>query len=365
MASNVFKKADRRFFIAALESSLTHSGLSLYESGLGLDTNDGSNKEDRSRRIVHHIFEVIQESDAAILDMLDHLYVESTSSIHLERDETYQRLQEKVLRPRGVELTDDGFVLDGVSKSFTPVDPPVRPAQPARMSDYGLPGFSSFGSISGFGASDGSHAPQSGLGGFGAHSTTGAASTPAMFSSPGRPAPMTAEKENNLVFVVHGRDRRPVEAIERFLQFAGLKMLSWTEAVNLTGESQPHTFDVVRAGMDAAAAIIVIFSPDDEARLHPSLRGKNEPPEPILGQARQNVILEAGMAFAYARARTIFVQSEPTRPISDIDGFNWVKLDGKWDSRKDLVNRLRNAGAAVKMHDDNLGHRLAGAFMVS
>lgn len=328
MASNVFKKADRRFFIAALESSLSHSGLSSYESGLGLDTADGGNKEDRSRRIVHHIFEVIQESDAAILDMLDHLYVESTSSIYLEQDETYQRLQEKVLRPRGVELTDEGFALDGVAKSFTPADPPVRAERSAPSSSFGLPGASNFASFGGFGAPSGSSASQSGFGGYVAPSTTGAASAPFAFGSPGRSGPMTPAQKNDLVFIVQGRDKRPVDVLERFLHFAGLRVLSWTDAVNLTEDPQPHTYDVVKAGMDAAAAIIVIFSPDDQARLNPALTG-GVPQEDPSGQPRQNVLLEAGMAFAFARSRTIFVKSEPTRPISDIEGFNWVNLDGQ------------------------------------
>lgn len=365
MASKIFKLTDRRYFVAALESSLSHSGLSSYESGLGLDTEDGDTKKGRALRIVRHIFESIDASDAAILDMLDHLYVESTSSIHLERDETYKLLQEKVLRPRGVELTNDGFVIEGVSKSFRPAEPPAN-AQWSGPSNGSHNLGSAFGpsGIGGFGSSTNSSMPQSAFGGSSAPPTTGIGiSTPATFATPGRPVAMTSDNKNNLVFVVHGRDRRPVEAVEQFLQFAGLKMLSWTEAVNLTRESQPHTFDVVKAGMDAAAAIIVIFSPDDQARLNPALTNGVAQEEPR-GQPRQNVLLEAGMAFAYARNRTVFIQSEPTRPISDIEGFNWVKLDGKWDSRKDLLNRLKHAGASIQLHDENLTHRLAGKFKV-
>lgn len=365
MASKFFKLADRRYFVLALESSLSHGGLSSYESRLGLDTEDGDTKKGRALRIVRHIFESIEESDAAILDMLDHLYVESTSSIHLDRDETYKLLQAEVLRPRGVELTDDGFVLDGAPKSFISAVPPANTQWPKPSSGSNNSGIGfTFPGVGDSGTPINSSAPRSGLSGFGAPSTMSAASTPTTFTTLGRSVAMTAEKKNNLVFVVHGRDRRPVEAVEQFLQFSGLKMLSWTEAVNLTRESQPHTFDIVKAGMDAAAAIIVIFSPDDQARLNPALTNGVAQEEPK-GQPRQNVLLEAGMAFAYARNRTIFIQSEPIRPISDIEGFNWVKLDGKWDSRKDLLNRLNHAGAFIQLHDENLTHRLAGDFKVS
>ena len=52
-------------------------------------------------------------------------------------------------------------------------------------------------------------------------------------------------------------------------------------------------------------------------------------------------------------------------PISDIEGFNWVNLDGQWESREDLVNRLWHAGADVKLNTSRLDHHLAGPFKVS
>jgi hypothetical protein len=62
------------------------------------------------------------------------------------------------------------------------------------------------------------------------------------------------------------------------------------------------------------------FTPDDPARLNPSLRDKNDPdfeqvPTP---QARPNVIFETGMAFALHPTRTILVQIGHLRPFSDI-----------------------------------------------
>jgi predicted nucleotide-binding protein len=141
-------------------------------------------------------------------------------------------------------------------------------------------------------------------------------------------------------------------------------MMPWSEAVDLTGESQPHTYDVVHAGITHAAATIVIFSPDDLGRAKDEFSAPGDPERNPSGQARQNVLLEAGMAFAMARDRTIFVKSARTRDISDIAGFNWVKLDGSWDSRKDLKGRLAKLSKAVRSGDYDLRDALAGPFRI-
>jgi predicted nucleotide-binding protein len=141
-------------------------------------------------------------------------------------------------------------------------------------------------------------------------------------------------------------------------------MMPWSEAVRLTGEAQPHTYDIVHAGMTHAAAIIVIFSPDDLARVKDDFSEMDDPDRTPQGQARQNVTLEAGMAFAMAPKRTIFVKSQATREISDIAGFNWVKLNGEYDSRADLKNRLEIAGADLRPQSENLMDPRAGNFRV-
>lgn len=58
------------------------------------------------------------------------------------------------------------------------------------------------------------------------------------------------------------------------------------------------------------------------------------------------------------------MQSARTRPLSDIEGFNWVKLDGEFDSRADLIGRLRTADAPVQ-HKQNLLDHTAGPFKVT
>lgn len=180
-----------------------------------------------------------------------------------------------------------------------------------------------------------------------------------------RISPVEPVRDPSKVFVVHGRDMRPVETLKQYLLFLGLQMMPWSEAVGFTRASQPHIYDVVRAAMTNAAAVIVIFSPDDLARVKDDFSEPGDHDRTPQGQARQNVLLEAGMAFAMEPTRTIFLKSAATRDISDIAGFNWVKLDGKWDSRSDLKNRLTKAGAAVRQGSYDLGDPLAGAFKVT
>jgi len=303
MTPAVFKMVDRRYLAGALSESLSHGGLSQFEVGLGIDT-AGGNKDQRATAIIRHIFEKTVDPDAAVIDLLNYLYVEDIADRRMS--DSYKTLQTQVLEPRGITLTDAGHqlpTLDSISS---------KPTRMPMQSDSPL---------------------------------------------------YTADRSG--VFVVHGRDTRPLHALRTFLMFAGLKTMTWSGAVKLTGKPQPTTYEVVMAGMQAAAAILVIFSPDDEARLKPALDPEGEDSTPK-GQPRQNVLLEAGMAFAASPEKTIFVNSGPTRPISDISGFNWVRMDGTWDSRQDLVNRLRTAGAAVNLQTGNLGdERLAGPFKVA
>lgn len=110
MPSSLFKLADRRYFVSALVSSLTHGGLDVYESGLGISTE--GNKDQRAAAILRHIFEEIEESDEALTDLLNHLYVEHSGASHRMESAEFKHLKSKVLDPRGVQLNDDGFFLD-------------------------------------------------------------------------------------------------------------------------------------------------------------------------------------------------------------------------------------------------------------
>ncbi|MBT1667314.1 TIR domain-containing protein [Curtobacterium flaccumfaciens] len=327
MPSNVFKKVDRRYFAQVISDLNSHGALDVYESGLGFNSRVGGapNKDQRAAAIVNHIFEDEPETDALILDLLDHMFVEPTSSDQARDTEAFVALDTKVLGPRGIVLSDDGYMIDPTHMTHGS----VTPAHPT---------------------SNRSQTEQEGVQAVRPETTTSAV-----------PAPPSSNK----VFVVHGRDMRPVKVLDTFLTFCGLQSMEWSDAVRLTGKTQPTTYEIVHAGIVNAAAVIVIFSPDDLGRVADAYAtSPTDPDKAPTGQARQNVILEAGMAFGLAPDRTIFVQSAPTRPLSDIEGFNWVKLNGTWDSRSDLIGRLEQACRRRLVYKPELTHHTAGPFMV-
>lgn len=90
------------------------------------------------------------------------------------------------------------------------------------------------------------------------------AATPSQANTTIAPSIAASVAEKSKIFVVHGRDMRPVEVLTNCLLLLGLHMMPWSEAVNL------------------------------------------DPDRKLRGQARQNVTLEAGMAYSMAPNRTIF-----------------------------------------------------------
>jgi len=328
----VFKRADLRFLANALAERQTHSGITTFELGLDLNPESSGNKAERAATILRHVFSRA-DADQLIVQMLNHIFLDNVYASTSDTDAVYGPLRSHVLNPRGVTLTEDGYTLpphaaEGGSVRPAPEVPVVNtPSDSAGTADQ-----------------QSRPAPAVDL-------------QPAAESGS---APRDARK----VFVVHGRDHRAVDVLEQFLQYLGLEAMAWSDAVALTGETQPHTYTVVKAGMTACAAVVVLFSPDDLARAKDEFTEEGDPDRKPQGQARQNVLLEAGMAFALESDRTIFVKSAPTREISDIAGFNWVSLDGRWDSRADLKGRLTQAGAKVRDGHYDLNSKLAGPFKV-
>ena len=96
------------------------------------------------------------------------------------------------------------------------------------------------------------------------------------------------------VFVVHGRNEAARKALFDFLRAVDLRPLEWLEAVEATGKPSPYIGEVLDAVFSRAHAVVVLFTPDDEARLKESLRSDNEPTHEtqLTGQARPNVLFE-------------------------------------------------------------------------
>ena len=153
------------------------------------------------------------------------------------------------------------------------------------------------------------------------------------------------------VFVVHGRNLASRNALFEFLRVIDLHPLEWSEAVTATGKPSPYIGEVLDAAFSKAHAVIVLFTPDDEARLRQEFRKDNEPPHEteLTGQARPNVLFEAGMAMGRHPDRTILVELGSLRPFTDVAGLHVIRMDDSSQRRQELAHRLRTAGCPIKL----------------
>jgi len=153
------------------------------------------------------------------------------------------------------------------------------------------------------------------------------------------------------VFVIHGRDERLRAGIFDFLRSLDLNPMEWSYAVGLTGKGAPYVGDVLDVAFSHAQAVVVLFSPDDVARLRQELCGQNEPPHEVnlTHQARPNVLFESGMAMARHPDRTILVEIGALRPFSDIGGRHTIRMDNSPRRRQEIAQRLQKAGCPVNL----------------
>lgn len=175
-------------------------------------------------------------------------------------------------------------------------------------------------------------------------------SEPARASSRAKPAPRKVpRRRGTTVFVVHGRNLTARDALFTFLRAVGLKPLEWTQALKLVRKGSPYVGEVLEAAFREATAVVVLLTPDDEARLQPIFVAKTDPPheKQLTGQARPNVLFEAGMAIGKDPNSTVLVQIGEVRPFSDIGGRHVVHLSDQPTSRQELVTKLANAGCNV------------------
>jgi len=151
------------------------------------------------------------------------------------------------------------------------------------------------------------------------------------------------------VFVVHGRNYAARDALFAFLRAVGLHPLEWTEVVKATGEASPYIGEVLQTGFSVVQAVVVLMTPDDEARLRAPYRGPQEPPDEteLTPQPRPNVLLETGMALGLFPERTVIVELGRLRQVSDLLGRHTVRMDDSPEKRQELAQRLETAGCEV------------------
>ena len=130
------------------------------------------------------------------------------------------------------------------------------------------------------------------------------------------------KRKGNKVWVVYGRDEHRRKSLFDLLRAVGLQPIEWNTALAATKKGSPHIAEVLDAGFRIAVATVVLFTPDDEAKLKGELikRTDESYERRLTGQPRPNVLFEAGMAFGRHPDQTILVTVGRTRPISDLVG---------------------------------------------
>jgi predicted nucleotide-binding protein len=161
--------------------------------------------------------------------------------------------------------------------------------------------------------------------------------------------------DSKAVFVVHGRNEQLRKSMFDFLRAIGLKPLEWSQAVGATGEASPYIGQVLDTAFSMAQAVVVLMTPDDEAYLKKEFQAEHDADyeKRPTGQARPNVLFEAGMAMGRDPSRdpkrTVLVEIGKLRPFSDVVGRHVLRLNNSSELRQDLAERLRTAECAVDL----------------
>ena len=183
-----------------------------------------------------------------------------------------------------------------------------------------------------------------------AHAPDSSAGSKSISDKSDRPSVDTSGIDKRKVFVVYGRNSAAREAMFQFLQSINLHPLEWPEIVRLTGKAAPYIGEVLEKGFSTVQAVVVMLTPDDEARLLPPFHAAAEKPfeTNLTPQPRPNVIFEAGMSLGLFPTRTVIVELGELRPMSDILGRHVIRMSNSLESRQDLADRLKTAGCDVQ-----------------
>ena len=147
---------------------------------------------------------------------------------------------------------------------------------------------------------------------------------------------VTAPAHPNRVFIVHGHDGTPREAVARFVERIGLEPLILHDMPN-AGRTIFTKFQEEAGG---AGYAVVLLTPDDV--------GRSKREENLQDRARQNVILELGFFIGKLGPERVaaIVRGDVELP-SDFDGVVYIRFEDNDSWKLHLGRELQAAGYEV------------------
>jgi predicted nucleotide-binding protein len=178
---------------------------------------------------------------------------------------------------------------------------------------------------------------------------------------PGSPTPTAnaVERDHQVdprrVMVVYGRDGEARRAMFDYLRALDLVPGEWRKLVAETEKATPYVGEVLDLAFQQARAVVVLLTPDDEAKLRDGLMNERDQDyeRELTPQARPNVLFEAGMAFGIHPDRVVLVELGTLRPFSDVFGRHVVRLGDDAGPLREIASRLKAAGCAVNEDGDD------------
>lgn len=169
------------------------------------------------------------------------------------------------------------------------------------------------------------------------------------------PAARRRARRKKDVVLVYGRNEQITRDMKALLRAMGLTPIDFPQALRRTRSGAPFIGEVLDSALKKDQPVLVLLTPDDAARLQPAYRKTSDGAyeSKLTGQARPNVLFEAGMAFGRGPKSTVIVEVGKLRPFSDVAGRHAVQLDNEVASHLELATKLENAGCAVDRSGDD------------
>ena len=168
--------------------------------------------------------------------------------------------------------------------------------------------------------------------------------TPAILSTLARTRATRPEHPANRVFIVHGHDTGPKNAVARAVKTLGLQEIVLHEQVD-KGRTIIEKFE----DESVADLAVVLATPDDLAGTATALQSSSGSigAEQLRGRARQNVIFELGYFVAkLGRHRVLLITDKSVEIPSDFFGVLWADRSN-WQQK--LIDVVCDAGYEHKL----------------